>query len=290
MYERTPAELIAERAADADIILTNKVPLTADTMDQLPKLKFVCVLATGYNIIDITAASERGIVVANIPAYSTMSVVQMVFAHILNISNRVEHYSSEIRKGQWSACPDFCYWDTPLTEISGKVIGIVGLGNIGMAVAKVALAFGMRVLAVTSKNRECLPNGIEPVELGRLLAESDYVSLHCPLTDSTWHIINAETMQLMRPSTILINTGRGPLVDDRAVADALNAGRLAAFCADVLTLEPPEPYNPLLTVRNCQLTPHIAWATTEARQRLFAIAKHNIQQFINGEKVDNRVN
>lgn len=290
VYERTDADQIGERAADADIVLTNKVPFSAATIDRLPNLKFICVLATGYNIIDTVAAKERGIIVANIPAYSTMSVVQMVFAHILNISNRVEHYSQEIRDGQWSACRDFCYWDTPLVEIADKTIGIVGLGNIGMAVARVALAFGMHVLALTSKKQMDLPEGITAVDMPALLAKSDYVSLHCPLTDSTRHIINNDSIGLMKPSAVLINTGRGPLIDEQAVANALNNGRIAAFCADVLAQEPPMADNPLLSARNCQLTPHIAWATSEARRRLFSIALHNVKQFIAGEAVSNCVN
>lgn len=290
LFDRTPADKIVERAADADIVLTNKVPFSADTLRQLPRLRFICVLATGYNIIDTEAAARQGVVVANIPAYSTMSVAQMAFAHILNITNHVASYAREVADGKWTNCPDFCFWDSALTELAGKTMSIVGLGNTGMATARIAVAMGMKVVALTSKSADTLPEGITPAPLDDVLATADIVSLHCPLTSSTRHLINAEAIGKMKPSAILINTGRGPLVDEQAVADALNGGRLAAFGADVLSQEPPRGDNPLLSARNCFLTPHIAWATLEARTRLMSTATENVRQFIAGEPVANRVN
>lgn len=290
LFDRTPADKIVERAADADIVLTNKVPFSADTLRQLPRLRFICVLATGYNIIDTEAAARQGVVVANIPAYSTMSVAQMAFAHILNITNHVASYAREVADGKWTNCPDFCFWDSALTELAGKTMGIVGLGNTGMATARIAVAMGMKVVAMTSKSADTLPEGITPAPLDDVLASADVVSLHCPLTPSTRHLINAASIAKMKPSAILINTGRGPLVDEQAVADALNGGRLAAFGADVLSQEPPHGDNPLLSARNCFLTPHIAWATLEARTRLMSTATENVRQFIAGEPVANRVN
>ncbi|CDE41459.1 glycerate dehydrogenase [Prevotella sp. CAG:279] len=290
LFDRTPADKIVERAANADIVLTNKVPFSADTLRQLPRLRFICVLATGYNIIDTEAAARQGVVVANIPAYSTMSVAQMAFAHILNITNHVASYAREVADGKWTNCPDFCFWDSALTELAGKTMGIVGLGNTGMATARIAVAMGMKVVAMTSKSADTLPEGITPAPLDDVLASADVVSLHCPLTPSTRHLINAASIAKMKPSAILINTGRGPLVDEQAVADALNGGRLAAFGADVLSQEPPRGDNPLLSARNCFLTPHIAWATIEARTRLMSTATENVRQFIAGEPVANRVN
>ena len=290
LFDRTPTDKIVERAADADIVLTNKVPFSAETLRQLPRLRFICVLATGYNIIDTEAAARQGVVVANIPAYSTMSVAQMAFAHILNITNHVASYTREVTDGKWTNCPDFCFWDSALTELAGKTMGIVGLGNTGMATARIAVAMGMKVVALTSKSADTLPEGITPAPLDDVLASADVVSLHCPLTPSTRHLINAASIANMKPSAILINTGRGPLVDEQAVADALNDGRLAAFGADVLSQEPPRGNNPLLSARNCFLTPHIAWATLEARTRLMSIATENVRQFIAGEPVANRVN
>ena len=290
LFDRTPADKIVERAADADIVLTNKVPFSADTLRQLPRLRFICVLATGYNIIDTEAAARQGVVVANIPAYSTMSVAQMAFAHILNITNHVASYAREVADGKWTNCPDFCFWDSALTELAGKTMGIVGLGNTGMATARIAVAMGMKVVAMTSKSADTLPEGITPAPLDDVLASADVVSLHCPLTPSTRHLINAASIAKMKPSAILINTGRGPLVDEQAVADALNGGRLAAFGADVLSQEPPRGDNPLLSARKCFLTPHIAWATLEARTRLMSTATENVRQFIAGEPVANRVN
>ncbi len=284
VYERTkPTEIVA-RAADAEIVLTNKVVLSKETMAQLPKLKYIGVLATGYNVVDIAEAHQRGIVVTNVPAYSTESVAQMVFAHLLTVTNRTEHYAIQNRSGRWTENPDFCYWDFSHMELAGKSFGIVGLGNIGQRVAQIALAFGMKVKALTSKT--ALPAGVEKASLEELLATSDVLSLHCPLTESTRHLINAETLRQMKSTAILINTGRGPLIDDQAVAEALADGRLAAFCADVLTEEPPKADNPLLKQPNAFFTPHIAWASKEARIRLLQVATDNVRAFIGGKPVN----
>ncbi len=281
VYDRTRPEETVARAADVDIVLTNKVIINREVMAQLPQLKYIGVLATGYNVVDIEAAHEHDIIVTNVPAYSTESVAQMVFAHLLTVTNRTEHYALQNRQGRWTKNPDFCYWDFSHMELAGKTFGIVGLGNIGRRVAEIALAFGMQVKALTSKSANALPAGIEKADLEELLASSDIISLHCPLTDSTRHLINRETLSLMRPSAILINTGRGPLVDDQAVAYALAEGQLAAFCADVLTEEPPKADNPLLSQPNAFITPHIAWATEEARSRLLQVAISNVRAFLN---------
>ena len=283
VYDRTRPEETVARAADAEIILTNKVIISREVMAQLPQLKYIGVLATGYNVVDIEAAHEHDIIVTNVPAYSTESVAQMVFAHLLTVTNRTEHYALQNRQGRWTKNPDFCYWDFSHMELAGKTFGIVGLGNIGRRVAEIALAFGMQVKALTSKSANALPAGIEKANLEELLASSDIISLHCPLTDSTRHLINRETLSLMRPSAILINTGRGPLVDDQAVAYALAEGQLAAFCADVLTEEPPKADNPLLSQPNAFITPHIAWATEEARSRLLQVAISNVRAFLNAK-------
>lgn len=283
VYDRTSPSETVQRAAEADFVLTNKVVLDREKIAQLPRLKYIGVLATGYNVVDIEAAHERGIVVTNVPAYSTESVAQMVFAHLLTVTNRTEHYAIQNRSGRWSASPDFCYWDFPLMELAGKTIGIVGLGNIGRRVAEIALAFGMKVKAVTSKSQEQLLAGIEKADLQTLLSSADVLSLHCPLTANTRHLINADTLRLMKPTAILINTGRGPLIDDQAVANALQEGLLGAFCADVLTTEPPSSNNPLLSQPNAFITPHIAWASTEARTRLLQIAIANVRAFASGK-------
>lgn len=287
VWERTAQSQIVERAAEADIVLTNKVPLGKAEFDALPKLKFVGVLATGYNIIDLDAASEHHVVVTNIPAYSTNSVAQMVMAHLLNIVNQVQHYTDEVRSGKWSSCPDFCFYDTPVFELSGKMIGIVGLGHIGMAVARIAVSMGMNVLAYTSKDAASLPDGVKKaLQLDDLFAASDVVTLHCPLTADTLHMVNAHRLGLMKKSAILINTGRGPLVDEQALADALNAGEIYAASVDVMSQEPPRADNPLLTARNCHFTPHIAWASKEARVRLMDIAVDNVKKFMAGQPVN----
>lgn len=287
VYDRTSADELMERARGAEALLTNKTVLSGDTLRSLPDLKYVGVLATGYNVVDVDVARELGIVVTNIPAYSTDSVAQMVFSHLLAIVTRVEHYTDENRKDRWSDSPDFVYWDTPLHELTGKTFGIVGLGNIGKSVARIAQAFGMKVQAYTSKSPEELPDGVEKVGLDELFQTSDVLSLHCPLTDDTRHIVNEATLKLMKPTAILINTGRGPLVDEDALAQVLNSGCIYAAGLDVLSCEPPRHDNPLLSARNCYITPHLGWATVEARERLMQIAAENLEAFISGHPRNN---
>ena len=286
VYNRTRKEETVARAADAEIVVTNKVVLGREEMERLPHLRYIGVLATGYNVVDIETARRLGITVTNVPAYSTESVAQMVFAHLLTVTNRTEHYAQQNRKGHWSENPDFCYWDTPLTELAGRRFGVVGMGNIGSRVAQIANAFGMKVCACTSKQSGEIPLYVEKMPLGTLLAECDVVSLHCPLTPDTRHIINTRSLLRMKPSAILINTGRGPLVDDDAVSEALRRGGISAYCADVLTDEPPKADNPLLGLPNAFITPHIAWATKEARTRLLQTAVDNVRAFVNGHPVN----
>ncbi len=287
IYDRTSTEELYERAVGAEVLLTNKTVISATAIEALPDLKYIGVLATGYNVVDIDTARKRGIVVTNIPAYSTASVAQMVFAHLLNITQRVGHYAEKNKQGHWASCKDFCYWDTPLIELAGRRIGIVGLGNTGMATARIALAFGMEVVAFTSKDTTDLPNGITPCTLDELFTTSDVVSLHCPLNESTYQIVNSTRLASMKPDAILINTGRGPLIDEQALADALNQGIIQAAGLDVLTNEPPHKENPLFSARNCFITPHIAWATVEARKRLIDIATDNLRCWIDGFPINN---
>ena len=286
IYDRTSEEEVYQRCSDADIVLTNKVVFDADTIWKLPNLKYIGVLATGYNIVDTVAACDNDIVVTNVPAYSTDSVAQLTFAHILSIANRVEHYAIETRNGRWSNNPDFVYWDPPLIELTGKTLGIVGLGLIGMKVAKMALCFGMDVFAVTSKHRKDLPEGIQKTTLDGLLATSDILSLHCPLKRETREMINATTLAKMKHGAILINTGRGPLVNENDVAEALKSGQLGAYGTDVMCQEPPSADNPLFSAPNFYSTPHIAWATFEARQRLMKTVVDNVKAFIEGKPVN----
>ena len=287
VYERTSPLEVLERSAGAEVLITNKTVITAEHMVALPQLKYIGVLATGYNVVDIDEARNRGIVVTNIPAYSTASVAQMVFAHVLNITQRVGYYATENANGRWTNSVDFCYWDTDLVELDGKKMGIVGLGNIGRATARIAQAFGMEVLVVTSKEQSALPEGMKKVTLDELFAQSDVVSLHCPLTPDTKEMVNAARLQSMKPSAILINTGRGPLVNEQDLADALNEGRIAAAGLDVLSVEPSVTGNPLLGARNCFITPHIAWATKEARIRLMDIAVNNLKSYQEGIIINN---
>ena len=257
---------------------------------QLPKLKYIGELATGYNNIDLVAARERGVIVTNIPAYSTVSVAQHVIALLLNVTNHVDEFARKNRNGRWSASPDFCYWDEPLCELSGKTMGIVGLGHIGQSVARLALCLGMKVITVSSKPADKLPEGIDKVTMEQLLSLSDVISLHCPLVKDgpkgTYHLINAETLRMMKSEAILINTGRGPLVDEPAVAEALHNNQLAAYCADVTAEEPPHISNPLLREPHAYLTPHVAWATVEARQRLMDICVANVKALIEGNPIN----
>ena len=283
VYDRTHPDDTVERCRGAVAVLTNKVVLSADVIAQLPELKYIGVLATGYNVVDLEAAHQQGIVVTNIPAYSTMSVAQMVFAHILNVTMHVDHYAVENRNGRWSRSEDFCWMDTPVVELSGKIFGIVGLGNIGSSVARIANAFGMEVMAVTSKEQPLLPNYIKKVTKDELFHTSDFISLHCPLTESTRGLICRESIAMMKPGVVIINTGRGPLVNEQDMAEALQQGRVGAFCADVLAQEPPAANHPLSGSPRAYITPHIAWASREARMRLIHIAAANLEAFLNGK-------
>lgn len=287
IYDRTAPEEVLERAADAEVMLTNKVVITAEMMAALPQLKYIGVMATGYNIVDIDAARERGIIVTNIPSYSTDSVAQMVFAHILNIAQQVQHHSEAVHQGRWTSSKDFCFWDTPLIELRGKKIGIVGLGHTGYTTARIAIGFGMEVYAYTSKSSFQLPPEIKKMELDQLFSECDVISLHCLLTDKTRELVNAARLKLMKPTAILINTGRGQLVNEQDLADALNNGQIYAAGLDVLSQEPPKADNPLLTARNCYITPHIAWASAAARERLMGILLDNLKGYMEGKVINN---
>jgi glycerate dehydrogenase len=287
VYDRTSPKDLIGRAQGVEVLITNKTLITGNDMEALPQLKYIGVLATGYNVVDIESAKKKGIVVTNIPAYSTNSVAQMVFAHILNITQRVGHYACMNRQGKWSDNADFCYWDTELIELNDKWMGIVGFGNIGQATARIALSFGMKVGVFTSKGQSELPEGIVKMSLDEVFKTCDVVSLHCPLTSSTQEMVNAERLNLMKPNAILINTGRGPLINEHDLADALNEGKIMAAGLDVLSSEPPLSTNPLLSARNCFITPHIAWATKEARIRLMKIAVNNLKEFKNGNVINN---
>ncbi len=326
VHDRTPPAETARRAADAEIVLTNKTVLSREIIERLPRLRYIGVLATGYNIVDVAAARQQNIPVTNVPDYATLSVAQMVFAHLMNLTLRVADHGRGVAAGRWSRCADFAYWDYPLVELAGLTLGVVGFGRIGRATARVALALGMNVLAfdvspptVPVNTGEsitvALPKGTVPfssdenwdsppvvsspilnadsavrfVSLDELFRQSDAVSLHCPLTPDTRHLVDAQRLATMKPTAYLINTSRGPLVDDAALAEALNAGRIAGAGIDVLSTEPPPIDHPLLTAKNCCITPHIAWATRAARRRLLATVASNIRAFLAG-KPENVVN
>ncbi|MBN2476090.1 MAG: D-2-hydroxyacid dehydrogenase [Pirellulales bacterium] len=282
IYPRTPPHEVVPRAKDAEIVLTNKAVVSREVIEQLPKLRYVGVLATGYNVVDTDAARERGILVVNVPTYGTSSVAQMVFAHLLNLAQHVGHHAQTVAQGRWAASEEWCYWDYPLVELAGLTMGLVGFGRIGQATARLALAFGMRVLACDAVAPSAVPDGVEIVDLDTLLRRSDVISLHCPLTPETRALVNAARLELVKPTAVLINTSRGPLLQEQALADALNSGRLAAAALDVLSTEPPAADNPLLTAKNCFITPHIAWATREARQRLLGAVVENVKAFLDG--------
>ena len=281
VHDRTEPDEVIRRAEGAEVVLTNKVVLDRSTIEHLPDLKYIGVLATGYNIIDLNAARERGIVV------STDSVVQMAFAHILNITLRVGHYAHEVHNGVWSAQSDFSYRDTPLIELKGKRIGLVGFGHIGQAMAKVALAFGMKVVVCPHKMDTKLPREYEKAKLNDVFSTCDIVSLHCPLTPETKEMVNSFRLSLMKQGAILINTGRGGLIDEKALERALLSGKLLGAGLDVLSSEPPSSGNPLLKLKNCFITPHIAWATHEARERLMAQVVENLKAWMNGTPINN---
>jgi len=288
VFERTPAALTVERAAGAEALLTNKVLLGAAELAALPELRYIGVLATGYNVVDTAAASARDIVVTNVPAYSTPSVAQHVFALLLELTRGAGRHAALVRAGRWSAAPDFSFWEGPQVELAGLTIGIVGFGAIGQAVARIALAFGMRVLVQTRRPDPVAWPEMSFVDLDRLFTETDVVSLHCPLSEETRAMVNAARLAQMKPTAYLINTGRGPLVDEVALTAALHAGQIAGAGLDVLSQEPPRATNPLLAAPNCVITPHLAWATAAARQRLLATAVANLQAFLAGQP-QNRV-
>lgn len=281
VHDRTPPQEVVPRASGAAILLTNKTVLDADVIAALPRLRYIGVLATGYNVVDIAAAAARGIPVTNTPGYGTPAVAQHTFALLLEMTHRVGHHAATTREGRWCDSVDFCYWDYPLTELSGLTLGVVGYGAIGRAVARIGRAFGMNILAHTEP--PCAPeDGVEFVPVDDLFRRADVVTLHCPLTEATRNLVNARRLALMKPGALLINTSRGPLVAEHDLAAALNAGRIAGAGLDVLAVEPPGRANPLLGARNCLVTPHIAWATRAARQRLMDIAVANVHAFLAG--------
>lgn len=282
VYDRTAPEDTLARMQGADIILLNKTAVTAEHLRACPRLKLISILATGYNIVDIAAARELGICVCNVPGYSTQAVTQMTFALLLEITQQVGLHNTAVHAGQWQRSPDFCFWNHPLTELAGKTMGLVGYGAIGQAVGQVAQAFGMKLL-VTARHERPVPAGAAFVSLPELLAASDVVSLHCPQTAENLHMIDASALAIMKSGAILLNTARGGLVEEAAVASALSSGKLAAYGADVVSREPIAAENPLLTAPNCYLTPHIAWAPSETRQRLHAITVENIRAFLSGQ-------
>lgn len=276
IYDITPPDQVVERSRDADIVITNKSLLTADVLSKLPNLKFISVIATGYNVVDIGAARERGIPVSNVPAYSTDSVAQVTFALILELAHRVGHHSDVVHAGKWSAQPHFSFWDTPQVELAGKTLAIIGYGHIGKRVAVIAEALGMKVLTA----------GRDQAKVREIVASADVVTLHCPLTADNTGLVNRDFLALMKPTAFLINPARGGLVVEQDLADALNAGKLAGAAVDVVSIEPIKPDNPLLKTRNCIITPHIAWASLEARKRLMQATAENIRAFISGKPIN----
>ncbi|WP_321347062.1 D-2-hydroxyacid dehydrogenase [uncultured Draconibacterium sp.] len=285
VYDRTTPEQTIQRATDAEIIYTNKVIINREIIEQLPHLKFIGVLATGYNVVDTDAARKAGITVCNIPAYSTQSVAQLVFAHLLHFANNVVRHASSVQNGDWAASKDFAYWLTAQTELAGKTLGIIGFGQIGQAVARIALAFGMNVI-FNNRSQKITNLDARQVNLDTLLKDSDYISINCPLTNENQGFINKETIAKMKPTAIVINTGRGPLINEQDLADALNKEQIAGAGLDVLSAEPAGADNPLPKAKNCNITPHIAWATLEARQRLMQIAADNLKAFIEGKPIN----
>ena len=286
VYDRTPDDKIIERIGDAEIILLNKAPITAATLDACPSIKLICVLATGYNVVDCDAAKARGIPVCNVPAYGTAAVAQFTFALLLELCHAVGHHSDAVHAGRWCDSIDFCFWDTPQMELAGKTMGIIGFGRIGRAVGSIAKAFGMNVLAY---NRSRCPEGEaigQYVDLDTLLAQSDVVTLHCPLTPETQNLISADTLAKMKDGAILLNTARGPAIDEQAVADALRSGKLRGAAVDVISCEPMDKTNPLLGAPNCIITPHMAWAPVESRQRIMDCTVSSIEAYLAGSPIN----
>jgi glycerate dehydrogenase len=287
VYDRTAESLIVERCKGAEIIFTNKTPLRESVLSQLPDLKYIGVLATGYNVVDVDYAKTRGIAVANVPGYGTASVVQMTFALLLELCQHVQSHSDSVRQGDWASSPDFCYWNYPLIELEGKSIGIIGFGSIGQKVADIATAFGMNIIGFSrTRSDQSHRKNFKWAELNDLLKESDVVSVHCPLFPETQGIINKGSLRLMKRTAFFLNTSRGPLMVDQDLADALNEGIIAGAGIDVLSVEPPSANNPLFKAKNCLITPHIAWATKEARSRLMGIAENNLSSFLNQKPIN----
>ena len=286
VFDRTPPECVVARAAGARIVLTNKTVIGKTEMAQLPELRMIGVLATGYNIVDVEAAGAFGITVCNVPAYSSNSVAQLVFGFILEWMSQVHAHSASVHAGKWAACPDFSYTLSPLHELAGKTLGIVGFGRIGQTCAQIALGFGMNVLAVPHSPGKVQMDGVRQVSMNEMLEQADFVTLHCPLTAETKNLVDADFLRRMKKASYLINTARGPLVDESALADALQTGHLAGAAADVLSAEPPTSDNPLLSAPNMLITPHLAWAAVEARKRLLAVTVENVSKFQAGTPVN----
>lgn len=286
-YDRTPEDRIGERIGDADVVITNKTPISRAIIEARPELRYIGLLATGYNVVDVQAAREKGITVTNIPAYGTAAVAQFVFALLLELCHRVGHHADTVRRGRWARCEDWCYWDYPLNELDGQTIGIIGFGRIGQKVAEIAVAFGMNVLAYDEYVRKELENRkTKYVSLDELLAQSDVISLHAPLFESTQGMINTSSIAKMKEGVIVINTSRGPLVVEEDMLKALTTGRVGGYGADVVAVEPITAGNPLPSTENCFVTPHIAWAPKAARKRLMSIASANLAAFIKGSPVN----
>ena len=291
IYERTAPCDVVQRAKGADILILNKTVLGKEELDALaPELKYIGLQSTGYNVIDLETASKNGVTVCNIPAYSTNAVAQQVFAFVLHFANQIDLHSESVHNGDWCTCPDFCYWNTPLSELNGKTLGIIGFGSIGSRVAEIGEAFGMKILVYTRTKKDLSGfKTAENVDLNSLLENSDFITCHCPLTPETTGLINEKTLSKMKKSAVLINTSRGPVVDEQALADALNNDKISGAAVDVLGVEPAKSDNPLLTAKNCVITPHIAWAAKETRARLLDILEENLKCYLNG-KPQNKVN
>ena len=285
-HDRTPVAEMVARCAGAAVVLTNKAVLNAEIIAALPELKYIGVCATGYNVVDVAAAKERGIVVTNVPGYSSASVAQLVFALILELTHAVGRHAQSVAAGKWQACADFSFSEQPLLELEGRTLGVVGYGDIGASVARIGLAFGMKVLASKRTWSQSPPEGVTPAETDEIFAQSDVISLHCPLTDATKHLVGPRTLALMKPTAYLINTGRGPLIDEAALAAALQAGQIGGAGLDVLSVEPPSAGNPLIGAPNCLITPHVGWATREARTRLIAQVVANLKAWQEGSAVN----
>jgi len=286
VYDRTANGDAVQRAQDADVVFTNKTVLRREALAQLPKLRYIGVLATGYDVVDVKAAREFGVTVANIPTYGTTSVAQMVFAHLLNLTQHVAHHARTVREGRWTASPDWCYWEYPLIELAGLTMGVVGFGRIGQNSATVAQAFGMQVIAYDAYVKQSPIPNVQMVDLDAIFHNSDVITLHCPLTPETTGLVNAARLAQMKPTAFIINTSRGPVVNNHDLADALNRGVIAGAGLDVLEVEPPTADTPLLTAKNCYITPHISWATRSARARLMEIAVESLRAFLAGQAVN----